>query len=331
MWIDIGKLIREHIPDKNGKALPADLTSGSYEIRDLTNKFIGALFEGKVIYDKTYGHVSYGCGSCCGFKLSPLWYDPLGVPFLGTSGNGMNSLDTCSGLWEDVSDSTYGNWSTANTGIATVDYYATHTGRSIGSTTSSTFAMLLAASRKPTCPVQYFGGSGGTNVQPCATPATETTAVQGIEATTFTQFVQTVFDTAGDNFNGQTVEEGNAASGQDTCWFQGSTVDKYTGMTGGSWTVDGGQVSGQPNAWGFDVVGWSAAAITYYRAQAPAHGIAIPCGLTGYQSMQIQCHNGTWWTYTPSVGNKLTATIEQTDVINCRYDMNNSACQTINY
>ena len=35
--------------------------------------------------------------------------------------------------------------------------------------------------------------------------------------------------------------------------------------------------------------------------------------------------------YTPSVGNKLTATIEQTDVINCRYDMNNSACQTISY
>jgi len=30
-------------------------------------------------------------------------------------------------------------------------------------------------------------------------------------------------------------------------------------------------------------------------------------------------------------GNKLTITIEQTDVINCRFDMNNTACQTINY
>ncbi len=29
MWIDVGKLIREHAPDKNGKTLPADLTSGS--------------------------------------------------------------------------------------------------------------------------------------------------------------------------------------------------------------------------------------------------------------------------------------------------------------
>ncbi len=39
----------------NGKTLPSDLTMGSYEIRDLTNKGVGTLFEGKVIYDKTYG------------------------------------------------------------------------------------------------------------------------------------------------------------------------------------------------------------------------------------------------------------------------------------
>jgi hypothetical protein len=64
MWLYIGKLIREHVPDKNGNLWPSDLTSGSYEIRDLTNKAIGTLFEGKVIYDKTHGHVAYGCGAC---------------------------------------------------------------------------------------------------------------------------------------------------------------------------------------------------------------------------------------------------------------------------
>ena len=61
MWIDVGKLIRERVLDKNGNTLPADLTSGSYEIRDLTNKGVGNLYEGKIIYDKTYGHVTYGC------------------------------------------------------------------------------------------------------------------------------------------------------------------------------------------------------------------------------------------------------------------------------
>ena len=51
MWIDVGQLIREQVPDKNGKTLPSDLTMGSYEFRDLTNKGVGTLFEGKVIYE----------------------------------------------------------------------------------------------------------------------------------------------------------------------------------------------------------------------------------------------------------------------------------------
>ena len=66
MWIDVGKLIREKVPDKNGQALPADITSGSYEIRDLSNKAIGTLFEGKVVYDRTYGHVTYGWSPAVG-------------------------------------------------------------------------------------------------------------------------------------------------------------------------------------------------------------------------------------------------------------------------
>jgi len=87
---------------------------------------------------------------------------------------------------------------------------------------------------------------------------------------------------------------------------------------------------GQPNHWGFDYVGWTQTAVDYYRVQDPAHGIALPCGFTGYQSLTKSCPSGTV-TYTPSVGNKLTAQIEQTAVVNCRYDMNNSACQTITY
>src|SRR5258707_831117 len=97
MWIDMGKLIRERVLDKNGNALPADLASGSYEIRDLTNKGVGNLFEGKVIYDKTYGHVTYGCGGCCGYRPPTLWYNPLGIPFSSFQGNGVDSFDTCGG------------------------------------------------------------------------------------------------------------------------------------------------------------------------------------------------------------------------------------------
>ena len=164
MWIDIGKLIREQIPDKNGKPLPSDLTMGSYEFRDLTNTFIGTLFEGKVIYDKTYGHATYGCASCCGYVGTKLWYDPLGVPLSFTSGQGVYGHDKCGGLWEDISDAFYSNWSTANSSIATVDYYGTHTGMSVGSTTSSTDGQFQGWLRLNYCPIVGSAPSGGAKV-----------------------------------------------------------------------------------------------------------------------------------------------------------------------
>jgi hypothetical protein len=133
MWIDVGKLIREQVPDKNGKVLPLGLTSGSYEFRDLTDFALGDLFEGKVIYDKTYGHVAYGCANCCGTIKSELWLDPLGVLFSATAGQGVNGYDNCALTWNDVSSYFEGNWLTQSTAIATVDFY-----------TILTFSCLLA-------------------------------------------------------------------------------------------------------------------------------------------------------------------------------------------
>jgi hypothetical protein len=157
MWIDIGKLIREHVADKNGKTLPADLTSGSYEFRDLTNTGVGTLFEGKVIYDKTYGHVAYGCAQCCGYQRPTLFYDPLGIPFQGTSPNGVTSYEVCSASYLDISSNFYNNWSTVSTTIATADYYGTHTGHAVGSTNSSTWAnLLIAGGHTYPCPKTRF-------------------------------------------------------------------------------------------------------------------------------------------------------------------------------
>jgi len=169
MWIDVGKLIREQVPDKNGKTLPADLTSGSYEFRDLTNIGVGALFEGKVIYDKTYGHAAYGCANCCGTLQTQPWFDPLGVPWDSTASQGVNGYNNCSLTWDDVSGYFYNNWSSANTSVATVDYYGTHTGVSVGSTTSSTWATMREGSNGLYCPRMRFAPSGGVNVAPTIT------------------------------------------------------------------------------------------------------------------------------------------------------------------
>jgi hypothetical protein len=168
MWIDVGKLIREHVPDKGGKTLPADLTSGSYEFRDLTNTGVGTLFEGKVIYDKTYGHVTYGCGTCCGYYQPKLFFNPLLVPVGSPTGNSVTAYNQCTLTWDDVSGDFFGNWSSANTAIATVNYYGTHTGVSAGSTTSNTLGTVEHYGHR-LCPDWQTTPHGGVNVNPTVT------------------------------------------------------------------------------------------------------------------------------------------------------------------
>ena len=164
MWIDVGKLIREHIPDKNGDVLPAELTSGSYEFRDLTNKSIGALFEGKVIFDKTYGHVAYGCASCCGYTTVSLRNSPLQITNLAYATNGVNAYNACDNTLEDVSPTFYGNWKTVNGNIATVDNFGEHYGVAVGSTTSTTSGSLQSNKFTQMCPIIGHPLSGGDNV-----------------------------------------------------------------------------------------------------------------------------------------------------------------------
>jgi hypothetical protein len=164
MWIEIGKLIREHVADKNGKTLPANLVSGSYEFRDLTNHVIGTLFEGKVIYDKTYGNAAYGCAFCCGYFSAQVLYNPLAVFIGSASYNGVKAFHSCSNNYDDVSASFAGNWSTTNTAIATVDFLGNHTGVSAGSTTSNTFGYITGHLAPPVCPKLLQRASGVDNV-----------------------------------------------------------------------------------------------------------------------------------------------------------------------
>ena len=164
MWVDIGKFIREGVPDKNGKTLPKNLTYGSYDIRDLTHKGVGTLFEGKITYDTTYGHVTYGCGTCCGYQDPYFLYDPLAIQLDEEAGQYVDARDMCAEQVEDVSDIFYGNWKVVNTGIATVDYYGNHTGVGVGATSSFTSGTLQANNLKLKCPNTVYGPSGPDNV-----------------------------------------------------------------------------------------------------------------------------------------------------------------------
>src|SRR5437870_4827764 len=170
MWIDIGKLIREHVADKNGNTLPPTATSGSFEIRDLTHTGLGTLFEGKITYDKTYGHAAYGCGLCCGYNAAILWYDPINLGFQGSPvADGVWGYNVCSQGYDDVTSSFYGGWSSQATSIVTVDYYGTHTPQNEGSTTTNTCGDIESTAHYPLCPALRRCPQGGANVTPTVT------------------------------------------------------------------------------------------------------------------------------------------------------------------
>jgi len=176
MWIDIGKLIREQTPDKNGNTLPPTLASGSYQVREISNKGTGTLFEGKVIYDKTYGHATYGCALCCGYATTGygFWDNPLGIPDQGTPDQGVQAPNECEGgELDDVSGSFYGSYTTGNSSIATADYYGTHTGVGIGSTTSAAHGQLNSNDVPQRCPLKGYNCSGNDNTKPTITGSSD--------------------------------------------------------------------------------------------------------------------------------------------------------------
>ena len=164
MWMDIGKLIKEQVPGKDGKLLPVTLTTGSYEFRDLTHPGIGMLFEGKVIYDKSYGHAMYGCAACCAAAVGAVYvqYNPFYNPIGPGYTNGVYEHDDCGDV-DDISSDFY-NWNTANHAIATTTIYGTHTGVSVGNTTSSTTGYVVHTNGRNGCYEIPGSASGPTDV-----------------------------------------------------------------------------------------------------------------------------------------------------------------------
>jgi hypothetical protein len=165
MWIDVGKLIHDRVPDKNGNVLPTDLTMGSYEFRDLKDVGIGSLYEGKVIYDRTYGSATYGCANCCGYYAPSLDFNPLGLFVGGLGQNGVEANDDCGDQGVNLDYYFENGWTTANHAIATVDGYGGHTGVGGGSTTTTTTGPIASHALR-SCPVVLHSPSGGDNVAP---------------------------------------------------------------------------------------------------------------------------------------------------------------------
>jgi hypothetical protein len=161
LWLDLGYLVHDQVPDSDGHVLPPDTTMGSYELRDLDHATVGELYEGKLVIDKTYGHAAYGCGSCCGYDAVQLSPDTFAGPPDVDNDDCIYATDACTGGQVDVTGSGYG-WDTADASIATLPTRTLHT-VAVGSTTGSGLVQL-ASDRPPECGKQVSNPQQSVNV-----------------------------------------------------------------------------------------------------------------------------------------------------------------------
>lgn len=169
LWLDLGQLIRNQVPDKDGNMLPKSLTSGTYQFRDLTDPGVGNIFEGKVITDKTFGNAAYGCMICCGYPYgTSMWTDPLLAGVNDTSPQDVAGVNACTGTTDPIGWS-YPTWWTGNSSIAIASSAQQIKGMSLGLTSDFASGQINVGDGMTyvkRCPMQSDGTSGAVNVNP---------------------------------------------------------------------------------------------------------------------------------------------------------------------
>jgi hypothetical protein len=169
MWLNFADLIHLSVPDRKGNALPADVTSGTYDLEDLEPGMGGNLIEGKVALDKTWGHLTYGCLTCCGYSTPYLMLDPT---LVGVGGGGSiypYGDNVCTGVKTSLNSyfSATGRWWSGNTGIAQVTAFK-GTGVAPGTTNGYASATVPSGDGgrpKPPCPQLVQQGQNQVKVQ----------------------------------------------------------------------------------------------------------------------------------------------------------------------
>ena len=326
LLLDVGQLIRNQLPDSDGNVIPPETIMGSYELRDLDHPAVGLLYEGKLTIDKTYGHASYGCGTCCGYYNPKLNPNPFNGPPSIYNQDSYVAQEQCGGYWDDFTGSAY-SWQSTNTAVATLPNSVLYT-VAVGSASGNAQNVLQDTHPAPRCPTRAMQGNQPVTV--CPTPKTEVTNGAGVSsgAPLSSAFNQAISDPSNDSFDGKEVEEQSGGPGTNTCYWNGNPygIQQYPTVSGGTWTVAGNDVAGQHNHWGYDNVGYSDPTGTIaglIRQNGPPNGVSIPCTGSMFQIMVVKCSDTTNVAYTSDT---LTFTVNATQsVTNCR----NGVCQTI--
>jgi hypothetical protein len=167
VWLDIGKLVRNQVPDVNGTTIPLTVMSGSYQLKSLTDKPTDGLFEGKLVVDKTYGYAVHGCASCCPEYDPYILADPLNLTMGGSSYQAAWSYDNCSGNTVQLSAS---NWGTGSAQVATANITSGLVSAvGLGSTTNFASVRTFYPNSRGYCTWSTVQRSSTVNVSPSVT------------------------------------------------------------------------------------------------------------------------------------------------------------------
>jgi hypothetical protein len=167
VFVDLGELIRDQVPDHDGNLLPASATSGAYSLRVVSSPLQTALYEGKVVTDKTYGHATYGCMVCCGYRSAVFDQNPIDALLNGVTGFSTIGYNACGSGTTNV-DGYMTTWWSDNANIMSIQPRMA-TGISVGSTNANSEAPNFPARGiydGVSCPVQDTVVTGPGNVSP---------------------------------------------------------------------------------------------------------------------------------------------------------------------
>ena len=140
VWFNLADLVQKHISDRHGNVLPVDVSTMTYELRELTPGGHN-LVENDLAVDRTLGfHASPQCPDCC--SLSSVGFSPAFVPLpVGDSDLdiAIDAINSCTGLMDDSIN--FPDWISNNGAIATASYKKV-TGVAPGETTATTSGLI---------------------------------------------------------------------------------------------------------------------------------------------------------------------------------------------
>jgi len=305
--VNFADLIHNRVSDRKGNVLPADLTYGTYDVKDLGSGH-GSLSVGALVLDRMWGYrAAVPSPDCCGFGSPLLDLDSAYVDVGGFESIGATATDQCTGQPESIFDSITDWWS-GNSAIAQVTK-GKATGVSPGTTTANGSGEIVECSGNteyfqevaPSAPVTVYG-----------TPDSETTALYGTYLITEGSFVMTL-NPGTYTYDGHYVTESDYATGTDTCYWPGANLTNPPSVAGSTWTV--GQNGSAHNQYGVDSIGFNSVGVSYIQQNAAEHDVDFPCVVTFYQEMDYEVDANTFLDYAENVD---TQTIGSNTVTVCR-------------